>query len=105
MVGGFCFLLGIPVSLGFGIWSGVTLFGKTFFDLYDYFAASISYPLIALFSAIMVGWVWGKVNALNEVSSNGLHDTSINSVWFFTVKYICPVGLAIIALSSVGIIR
>ncbi len=104
LVGGFCFLLGIPVSLGFGIWSGVTLFGKTFFDLYDYFACSISYPLIALFSAIMVGWVWGKVNALSEVSSNGLHDTSINYVWFFTVKYICPVGLAIIALSSVGII-
>lgn len=103
-VGALCFLLGIPVSLGFGIWSNVTIFGKTFFDLFDYFAANITFPIIALFSAIMVGWVWGKDNAINEISSHGLYDTTVNKVWFFVVRYICPVGLAIIALSSIGII-
>lgn len=103
-VGALCFFLGIPVSLGFGIWSNVTLFGKTFFDLFDYFAANISYPIIGLFSAIMVGWVWGETNAVNEISSHGLYDTAINKTWFFIVKYICPVGLTLIALSSIGII-
>lgn len=103
-IGILCFILGIPVSLGFGIWSNVTFFGKTFFDLFDYFASNISYPIIALFSAIMVGWVWGKDNAIAGISSNGLHKSIINEIWFFVVKYICPVGLALIALSSLGII-
>lgn len=103
-VGIACFILGIPVSLGFGIWSDVTIFGKTFFDLFDYFASNISYPLIALFSAIMVGWVWSKKNAMEQVSSNGLYTSKINELWFLTVKYICPVVLTIICLSSLGII-
>jgi len=104
-VGIACFALGIPVSLGFGIWSNVTVFGKTFFDLFDYFACNISYPIIGLFSAIMVGWIWGKKNVMEQVSSNGLHNSKINDIWFFAVRYICPVGLIIICLSSLGIIK
>ena len=104
-IGTLCFVLGIPVSLGFGIWGGVTLFGKTFFDLFDYFACNISFPLIALFSAIMVGWVWGKEKAIGEISSHGKYNVAINEIWFFVVKYICPVGLALIALSSIGLIK
>ncbi|WMJ77742.1 MULTISPECIES: sodium-dependent transporter [unclassified Sedimentibacter] len=100
-----CFVLGIPVSLGFGIWSNITIFGKTFFDLFDYFASNISYPIIGLFSAIMVGWVWGKKNAMEQVSSNGLYTSKINGIWFFAVKYICPIALIIICLSSLGIIK
>lgn len=104
-IGVLCFVLGVPVSLGFGIWGNVTLFGKTFFDLYDYFACAISYPIIGLFSAIMLGWVWGKDKAVSEISSQGKYDTKVNQIWFFVVRYICPVGLGIIALSSIGIIK
>lgn len=103
-VGIACFLLGIPVSLGFGTWSDVTIFGKTFFDLFDYFASNISFPLIGLASAVMVGWVWDKKNVMEQVSSGGQYISKINDVWFFAVRYICPIGLMIIILSSVGII-
>ena len=64
-----CLLLGIPVSLSFSIWGDVRILGQDIFSLYDNFICVFAYPLIALCTAIIVGWVWGKKNALDAVSN------------------------------------
>ena len=58
--GGIAMLLAIPVSFSFGMWADVKLFGMTFFDMYDNFICKIGYPLIAMCTAIMVGWIWER---------------------------------------------
>ncbi len=104
-----CFILGVPVSLGFGIWGDFSLFGMGIFDLYDNFICIIAYPLIALGTAILVGWVWKKDNAIGAISNNGTlvstGDRLVQQVWFFLVKFVAPVLLFIVVLTGLGIIQ
>lgn len=95
-----CMLLGIPVSFSFGMWGDVRILGQDIFSLYDNFICIFAYPLIALCTAIMVGWIWGKDKAINAISNGGELDRKINKLWFFDVKYICPILLAVVVFTG-----
>ena len=100
-----CMLLGIPVSFSFGIWGDVRIFGQDIFSLYDNFICKIAYPLIALCTAVLIAWIWGKKNAVNAITNGGTLDDRFSKVWFNTVKFVCPIFLMIVVLSGFGIIR
>ena len=51
------FLLAIPSSLGFGIWSDITLFGRSFLDFFDYISNNILMPIAGLLTCIFVGYI------------------------------------------------
>ncbi len=51
---------GIPVSLSFGPWSELTLFGKTIFDLLDYLTSNLMMPLFGLVLTLLLGWRLGE---------------------------------------------
>ncbi len=105
LVGAIAFVLGIAVSFSFGIWGGFKVFGMDIFTLFDYFGSNISLPLGALGGAIAVGWFWKKKGAVDEITNGGeLTNTGIANTWFFLVKWIIPVFVFVIFLSSVGII-
>ena len=95
-----CFVLGIPVSFSFGMWGDVRILGQDIFSLYDNFICIFAYPLIALCTAILVGWIWGKDKALNAVSNGGELQRKVNKLWFFDVKYICPILLAVVVFTG-----
>jgi NSS family neurotransmitter:Na+ symporter len=62
-------------------------------------------PIGGLFITIFVGWVWGKNNALLEMRQGA--DRTPNwffSVWRFLIRYVAPVLIAMVLLSSLGII-
>ena len=101
MGGVICLLLGIPVSLSFGMWGDVRILGQDIFSLYDNFICIFAYPLIALCTAVIVGWIWGKKNALDAVSNHGaLGHKKIYDVWFFLVRYICPILLLVVVITG-----
>ncbi|MFQ1915387.1 sodium-dependent transporter [Aeromonas veronii] len=50
---------GIPVSLSFGPWSDLTLFGKTIFELLDYLTSNLMMPLFGLVLTLLLGWRLG----------------------------------------------
>ena len=95
-----CMVLGIPVSFSFGMWGDVRILGQDIFSLYDNFICIFAYPLIALCTAILVGWVWGKDKAIGAISNNGELDRKFNKLWFFDVKYICPILLAVVVFTG-----
>ena len=96
----FCFLLGIPVSFSFGMWGDVRIFGMDIFSLYDNFICIIAYPLIALCTASLVGWIWGKDKAIGAISNGGELNRKVNKLWYFDVKYICPILLAVVVFTG-----
>lgn len=96
-----CLLLGIPVSLSFGIWGDVRILGQDIFSLYDNFICIIAYPLIALCTAILVGWLWGKDNAINAISNGGKLKTPVNTAWYYDVKFICPILLMVVVVTGI----
>ena len=52
-----------------------------------------------------MGWFWKKKGAVDEITNGGeLTNTGIANTWFFLVKWIIPVFVFVIFLSSVGII-
>mgnify|MGYP006285098665 CR=1 FL=1 len=106
LVGGIAFVMGIAVSFSFGIWGSFTIFGQNIFGLFDYFGSNISLPLGALGASIAVGWFWKKKGATDEITNDG-ELTSVSGVantWFFLVRYIIPVIIFVIFLSSIGLL-
>ncbi len=106
LVGGISFVLGIAVSFSFGIWGDFTIFGKNIFGLFDYFGSNISLPLGALGASIAVGWFWKKAGATGEITNDGelKQVTGVANAWFFLVRYIIPVFIFLIFLSSIGLL-
>jgi NSS family neurotransmitter:Na+ symporter len=101
-VGGFAWVLGIGSVLSFNLWSGeeYQLFGKTLFDLKDFLASNIMLPLGGLLIALFVAYGAGRRMALEELAISRQH---LFDAWWFVIRYVSPVGIAIVFLNSIGI--
>ncbi len=93
------FLLGIPSSLSLGVWSGLAIGGKSFFDIMDYLASNVLLPIGGIFVAIFVGWVIAP-KALEEVTSNGAHPFPLAPLWRFFCRYVSPVAVGWILIAG-----
>ncbi|MFA6617830.1 MAG: sodium-dependent transporter [Candidatus Neomarinimicrobiota bacterium] len=102
------FILGIPSALSFGELEGVRIFGLSLFDSMDYLSANILMPLGGLFIALFVGWNLKREEVMGELFS-GFRDGSGNrklaNSWYFLLKYIAPILIILVFLSSIGIIQ
>ena len=100
-------LLGIPSSLGHGIWADIKLLGMDFLTFFDYISNSVLMPIVALATCILVGWVVGTKVIEDEITKNGEKFGRIK-VFRAMVKYVSPVCLVIIlvfyTLAQFGII-
>lgn len=98
-------LFGAPAALSFGELSDVTIFGKTFFDLYDYASSNILLPLGGLFTCVFVGWVWGYDKVKRALSNHSTLDNSrVIDAFFTVVKYVTPVLVLLVLLDGLNII-
>lgn len=106
IMGSIMFVVGIAASLSQGVWSGFTVGGKVFFDLLDYISSNILLPSSGMLTAIFVAWVWGTKNALQEVTNDGTINFGLGNLWGnLLIKYVAPILIAIVFLSSIGLIK
>lgn len=99
-------LIGSTAALSNSSMAGVTLFGKTFFDLFDFATSNILLPLGGLFICIFVGWVWGPGNIRQALSNAGaLNNGRVISAFIFIVRFIAPLLILVIMLNGLKIIR
>lgn len=91
--------LGIPVSLGFGIWSFIAPLGMSLLDFFDFTSNSVLMPIAAIFTCIFVGFVIKPKTLIDEVELNG----EFKSKKFYSVmiKYIAPVCLVAILIFAI----
>ena len=83
----------------FNILSDFTPLGdRNFFDSMDFLSNQVLLPLGGIFIAIFVGWVMKKNNVLEELE---LKDTLILRIWFFLLRFISPLMVAIVFCSAV----
>lgn len=93
-------LLGIPSSLGNGIWSHITFFnGQTFLDFFDFISNSVIMPLVALLTCVFVGYFLKPKAIIDEIEIS----SPFKSKKLFTVmiKYVAPICIVLILISSV----
>ncbi len=91
-------ILGLPSILGYGIWSGFTIFGKQILDFFDFFTNNLLMPITALFTAIMVGYIIKPKSIIEEVEISGKFRQK--RLFVVMIKYIAPVFLLVILLSA-----
>ena len=96
---GVIFLLGIPSSLGFNVWSEVKIIGLQFLDFFDFISNSIMMPIVALLTCIFIGYFIKPKSLIDEAR---LNEKSFTSRLFSTViRYVAPVCLVVILVSSI----
>ncbi|MDR0370682.1 MAG: sodium-dependent transporter [Prevotellaceae bacterium] len=97
------FILGICASLSMGVWSDVTVFGLTFFELFDSVTAKILMPLGGILMTVFAGWALKKEAVEAELSSAGNYKVTYFKIYLFLIKYITPVAIFIVLLNELGL--
>ena len=93
-------LLGIPSSLGFGVWSNININGNTFLDMFDIFSNSILMPIVAFLTCIFIGFIIKPQTLVEEVEVDG-KPFKRKKLFVVMIKYIAPVCIVLILVSSV----
>lgn len=100
IVSAVCGLLGIACSLSFGIWSGYTVWGMTFFELFDFLTAKLLMPLGGMLICIFAGWVIDQQLLRNQLTNWGsLQVRSLRALVFLT-RWVAPLGVGMIFVNE-----
>lgn len=97
---GICLLLGIPASLGNGLWSNILVLGMDFLTFFDFLSNSVLMPIVALFTCILVGWIVKTKTITDEVTLNG-ENFRRKGLYEVMVKYVAPVVLVVILITGI----
>ena len=97
-------LIGIVSSLALGDWSSYTIAGMNLFDALDFLTAKIMLPLGGMFAAIFVGWVIDRRIVRDEVTNYGTLKATFYPVYIFILKFIAPIGIALIFMNELGLL-
>lgn len=99
------FVAGIPATWSFGGADLGTLFGLTAFDFMDYITLNILMPLNVLAACLLMGWFVNH-RFLRELLTRRaiVQEGGVMPTWVryinFSCKYIAPIGITAILLSS-----
>lgn len=93
------FLIGVPSSLGTGVWSHITIIGMPFLDFFDYISNSVMMPIVAFLTCIFIGWVIKPKTLADEIKSSSPFKRE--KMFTVVIKYIAPICIVAILISSV----
>ncbi len=93
-------LLGIPSSLGFGVWSHININGNTFLDMFDIFSNSILMPIVAFLTCIFIGYIIKPQTLIDEIEVDG-KPFKRKGLFKVMIKYIAPICIVLILISSI----
>ena len=88
------------------ILGGISIFGKTFFDIFDFVSSNILLPLGGLFIAVFIGFFVKRDDVKTELANQGKIKTGVVvDIFFFIVRYVTPILLLIVFLYYAGLTK
>lgn len=93
-------IMSIFASLSCGAVPELQLFGKSIFDLFDYFTAVILLPIGGLTISIYGGWVLEEKILYTEFARNNKYSLALFKAYAFILKYIAPICILIVFIGS-----
>ena len=91
-------LLGMLSSLGYSAWDSFTLLGMQILDFFDFISNNVIMPLVALATAIFVGFFLKPQGIIEEVELSG--EFKQKKLFSVVIRYVAPVCILIILASS-----
>lgn len=98
------FVVGIPSALSFGVLSDIEIFNKSIFDFADFLVSNISLPLGALFISLFIGYRIPRHTVKKELELGTKGLGILFDIWYFTIRFIAPIGIVLVFLNSIGIL-
>ena len=92
-------LVAVPSSLGFGVWSPVTLLGKSILDFFDFISNSVIMPVVALLTCIFVAFFAGSRSIVEEVELSSKFRRK--KMYLIMIRYIAPICIIAILITSI----
>ncbi len=92
------FIIALPSALGYGVLGEVTVFGYQFLDFFDFISNNILMPVVALITAILIGFIIKPDAVIEEVESSGKF--KFKKLFTFMIKFVVPVCMIVILVSS-----
>lgn len=99
----FAIIFGIPSSLGFGVWSHITILGYSILDFWDFISNSVLMPISAFLTCIFVGYILKPNYIIEEVESSGQFKRK--GIFSVMIRYIAPICIIAILLCGLGIFK
>ncbi|MBR5734583.1 MAG: sodium-dependent transporter, partial [Desulfovibrionaceae bacterium] len=93
-------LLGIPCSLGFGVWSWISVAGMSILDMMDFTAGTVLCPFAALLTCLLIGRVVGIDKLARDIKFSSAFRRE--KVFRVCISWLAPVILLIVLISSVA---
>ena len=104
IVTGVASVLCIFCAWSVGAFDSIKVMGMSLMDFCDQLTANFMLPLGALLTCIFVGWYAPKQIVFAEFTNDGTKNTMFYSLFLVAVRYICPIGIALIFLHQLGVI-
>ena len=92
-------LLGIPISLGYGVLGWIQPLGMTLLDFFDFVTNSCMMPVAALSTVLLIIFVTKISTVSDEVKISSVFKRE--KIYNFVMKYICVLTLIVILLSYI----
>ena len=92
-------LLGVPSSLGNGIWANIKIIGMDFLTFFDFISNSVIMPIVAFFTCIFVGYIIKPKAIIDEIEL--VDKFKAKKLFTVLIKYITPICIVAILISSV----
>lgn len=98
-------IMNIFASLSMGLLSEFKIFGVVIFDFFDFITDKIFLAIGGMLVAIFVGWVMKKEDLQDEITNGGKLKFALFEAWYFLIKYIIPILIAIVAITGIASIE
>lgn len=95
------FVSGCFASLSVGAIPDIRVGSMSLFEFFSFFSDKIIMPLGGIFICILTGYVWGTDKASQEITNSGRLRFPLKKLFSVTIRYIAPVLIGIIFVSSV----
>ncbi len=96
--------MGALCSLSLGGWEWLQVLGKPLFEQCDFVTGQVLMPLGGLLICLLVGWHLPHKLVRDEFTNWGTLPGRSLGLFVLCVKYVCPIGIALIFLNQLGVV-
>ncbi len=104
IVTAFTATLGALCSLSLGALDWLSIGGKSLFDICDFVTGQVLLPFGGLLTCLLVGWYMPHKIVRDEFTNRGTLRGRYLRLFIVAVKYVCPLGIAMIFLHQLGLV-
>ena len=96
-----CLFLAACCSLSFGPWQEVTVFGRGFFDLFDFTVTKFLMPLGGLLMTLFVGWYLDRRLVEQQLTNDGTLSVRLMRPLLVLIRWVAPIGILVIFINEI----